>query len=278
MALDFDALRKKLNSLQGQNNRSVALWKPPEGQSVIRIVPWKDKPENPFVELYFHYLGGKTQLSPLTVGDPDPIAEFADKLRSTGDQDDWKHARQFSPKLRTFAPIIVRGEEEKGVRFWGFGKTVYKEILGVIDDDDWGDITDPRNGHDIGIEFIPQKKSKTNFAETTVRVKPKSTPVSTSAEEMEKYLTEQPDVFEIFTAPSYNELKDFLEKYLNPDADTSVTTELKTPTEEKGSSDLAAALSVAESPKDDELEAALTDDEDDGDNDVADEFEKLFNS
>ena len=36
------------------------------------------------------------------------------------------------PKLRTFVPIIVRGQEGDGVRFWGFGKTVYQEILGYI--------------------------------------------------------------------------------------------------------------------------------------------------
>ena len=33
------------------------------------------------------------------------------------------------PKLRTFVPVVVRGEEGEGVRFWGFGKTVYQEIL-----------------------------------------------------------------------------------------------------------------------------------------------------
>ena len=56
------------------------------------------------------------------------------------------------PKLRTFVPVIVRGEEGEGVRFWGFGKTVYQEILGYIADPDYGDITDPTSGRDLTIE------------------------------------------------------------------------------------------------------------------------------
>ena len=26
--------------------------------------------------------------------------------------------------MRTFAPVVVRGKESEGVKFWGFGKTV----------------------------------------------------------------------------------------------------------------------------------------------------------
>ena len=36
--------------------------------------------------------------------------------------------------MRTFAPVIVRGEESEGVKWWGFGKTVYQELLAIIAD------------------------------------------------------------------------------------------------------------------------------------------------
>ncbi len=226
--LDFDALRKKLDELQGQNRRSNALWKPPAGKSVIRIIPWKERLENPFIELLFHYIGNRTQLSPLTFGRNDPIAEFADKLRASGDRDEWQFAKQFTPKLRTFAPVIVRGEEEQGVRFWGFGKTVYEELLGVIDDPEWGDITDPQDGRDIGIEHIPQKDSDTAFAKTLIRVKPNITPVTSDASLLESFLEEQPDIYKVFTEPTYEELEQFLERFLGK-GDSSVTTEEKSP-------------------------------------------------
>ena len=55
-----------------------------------------------------------------------------DKLKRMGDKDDWKRKSLWNSKLRTFVPVVVRGEEGEGVRFWGFGKTVYQEILGYI--------------------------------------------------------------------------------------------------------------------------------------------------
>jgi hypothetical protein len=60
------------------------------------------------------------------------------------------------PKLRTFAPIVVRGQENEGVKFWGFGKTVYQEILAIVADPDYGDITDETNGRDIVIEIVEE--------------------------------------------------------------------------------------------------------------------------
>lgn len=272
MSINFDALRKKLNTLQGQNNRSSALWKPSKGKSTIRIVPWKERPDNPFIELYFHYLGRKTQLSPITNSKPDPIAEFADKLRQTGDKDDWKFARQFSPKLRTYVPVVVRGEEDKGVRLWGFGKTVYEQLLLIIDDDDWGDITNVENGFDVGVEFTPEKESKTNYAETKILMKRKSTPLSDDAEKLKGWLITQPDIGEIYEEPTYDELATYLERYLNPESDVSVTAQEKAPSDDgsKETSDKAEA----------KVEALLAENDDDGSpdsSDVSEEFAKLFN-
>ena len=48
-----------------------------------------------------------------------------------GDKEDWKSAKQMEPKLRTFVPIIVRGQEGDGVRFWGFGKQFTKKYLDI---------------------------------------------------------------------------------------------------------------------------------------------------
>jgi hypothetical protein len=222
MALDINALKSKLNSFKriGGGDRDTAIWKPKEGKAVIRIVPWKDNPSNPFIELYFHYLGNKTYLSPLSNGNRDPIAEFADALKSDQNRDPkerYAEARPFMPKLRTYIPVIVRGEEDKGVRFYSFGKTVYQELLSYISDPDYGDITDAKTGRDIVVEFIPQEKSDTSFSKTSVKVKPTQTPLSADAAQMKLWLAEQPDLKELYTEPTYNELKVVLEKYLDPD-------------------------------------------------------------
>jgi hypothetical protein len=216
MSLNIAALKAKLNQFNRQGERSDALWKPTEGKTVVRIVPWKDNRENPFIELYFHYLGNKTHLSPTSYGNRDPIMEFADELATGGTKDDYAQARPFRAKLRTFVPVVVRGEEEKGVRFMSFGKTVYQELLSIIADPDYGDITDVKNGRDIVVEYIPQEKSDTNFAKTMVRPKPNQTPLHADADTVKKFLTEQPDIRAIFKEPTYEELKVALERYLDP--------------------------------------------------------------
>ena len=65
----------------------------------------------------------------------DPIMEFAVQLRKSGSDENKELAKKLFPKMRTFAPVIVRGEEDKGVRFYEFGKMVYQELLGVMADE-----------------------------------------------------------------------------------------------------------------------------------------------
>ena len=137
--MDLDAIKSKLNQLQSTTSTANNFWKPEPGKQIVRIVPYSHNKDNPFVELFFHYNLGqnKTYMSPMSFGRPDPVQEFADKLKSTGDKDEWIQGKRLEPKMRTFAPVIVRGQESEGVKFWGFGKTVYQELLGVIADPDY---------------------------------------------------------------------------------------------------------------------------------------------
>jgi hypothetical protein len=76
-------------------------------------------------------------------------------LKKTGDKDEWLMGRKIEPKMRTYVPVIVRGKESEGVKFWGFGKQIYTELLSIVSDPDYGDITDLMNGRDIDVEFTP---------------------------------------------------------------------------------------------------------------------------
>ena len=137
------------------------------------MFPSHDRYSNPFRELYFHYdLGKKNYLSPVTHGKPDPVVEFCEKLKASGNSDEWKLGKKMEPKMRTYVPILVRGAESEGVKFWGFGKQVYQELLGFITDPDYGDISDPMGGRDIVVEFTPSE-GPGQFPKTTIRVKPK---------------------------------------------------------------------------------------------------------
>jgi len=177
--MDISLALKRFNSLQNNTKKSDSIWKPANGKSQIRIVPYKFNKDIPFIELYFHYnINNKTYLSPMSFGRPDPIVEFAEKLKRTGDTDDWKAGKKMEPKLRTFVPVVVRGKENEGVKFWGFGKTVYQDILGYIADPDYGDITDPMTGRDIVLDVTSAEESNAAYPTTAIRIKPAQTKLS----------------------------------------------------------------------------------------------------
>ena len=219
--MDLNAIRKRLGQLQTTNNRTSSLWKPQPGKTQIRIVPYELNKDNPFIELFFHYnLNNRSYLSPISFGRPDPIEEFAQKLRASGNKEDYQLSRKLEAKMRTFAPVIVRGEEKQGVKFWGFGKTVYQEPLSIIADPDYGDITDPVNGRDVVVEFLSAEETGASFPKTNIRVKPNQTPVSDDPELLE-LVKKQQDIRDIYQEQSYDDLTEVLNEWLNPDETSS---------------------------------------------------------
>lgn len=216
--MDIEQIRKRLQSLQNATTKQSNLWKPEPGKNLIRLVPYKFNRENPFIELYFHYeIGKKSILSPVSFGEPDPIVEFSEKLKRQGNREDWLMGRKLEPKLRAFAPMVVRGEEETGVRFWGFGKTVYQELLSICDDPDYLDISHETTGNDITVTFKTAEEVGKTFPETKIRVKPAKTVLTDNEELMSKLLENQKDILEVYTKPTYDELKEILSKWLNPE-------------------------------------------------------------
>jgi|TARA_Y100000356_G_scaffold130138_1_gene132045 hypothetical protein len=214
--MDIDAIRKRLNQLQTSNNRTSNLWRPQPGKQQIRVVPYKHDKTNPFIELFFHYgLGERSYLSPISFGRPDPIEEFANKLKASGNKDDYQLSKKLSAKMRTFAPVIVRGEENEGVKFWGFGKMVYQELLSVIADPDYGDITDPMTGRDVVVEFISAEDTGKSFPTTNVRVKPNQTPITEDKALLETTLENQSDITEVYKELSYDDLTEVLNNWLS---------------------------------------------------------------
>jgi len=231
MAINLDAIRNRLNGLKNANNRTSNIWKPEPGEHQIRIVPYTHNRENPFIELHFHYnLGKKSMLSPSSFGRPDPVLEFAKKLQQAGDKESWVAGKKMEPKMRTYVPVIVRGQESEGVKFWGFGKQLYQELLAFIADPDYGDITDLHEGRDIVVTVKSAEEAGKNYAETTIRIKPKQTPATDNPVVLEK-IKEQPAITELYPEPSYEELKAQLRTWMGNAEEQSDEIEYKKPAE-----------------------------------------------
>ena len=155
--------------------------------------------------------------------------------------------------MRTFAPVLVRGKEQEGVKFWGFGKTVYQELLSFIADPDYGDISDSMAGRDIVVERQTPAEAGNQYGKTTIRVKPNQTGMVEDADMMENLLNSQTEITDLYTEPEYDELKQVLANYLTPSS-----------TEEDTQ---AAAAPVASAPASSKTVAS-----------VDDAFDELFKS
>ena len=274
MAIDLDKIKNRLSSLSQSNNRTNYQWKPQPGKQQVRIVPYKHQPDNPFIELFFHYgINNRTYLSPVSFGRPDPICEFAEKLKRSGDKDDYRMGRSLMPKMRTFVPVIVRGEEAEGVKFWGFGKEVYQELLGVIADPDYGDITDPTNGRDITIEFLTAEEAGRSFPKTNIRVKPNTSPVSENKTVLESVSSNQAEITEIYQELGYDELKEALEKWVSGESEETPPAEAETVASDTKveSSETQVKQSPSATTEKSGLNASTTED-------VEAAFEELFKS
>ena len=166
--------------------------------------------------------------------------------------------------MRVFVPVVVRGEEEKGVRLWEFGKEIYTTLLGIGTDEDYGDFTDVTEGRDFTVEADYKDVAGRKVVGCTLRIKPKQTPATENAAQLQKWLDEQPDVLTLNRKRDYDEIKGLLEKWLNPEA------------EEQQSPEAAPAVSsdwVNEKQVTEQDRAAFT-----LNTNPSDKFDELFNS
>jgi hypothetical protein len=224
--MDLSLIKQKLSASQtkGQKREKVdyskIFWKPKPGKYQIRILPSKFNKSNPFREVYFHYGFSKGPILALTNwNEKDPIAEFAKNLRKSADKEDWMLAKKIEPKLRYFVPVLVRGEEAQGPRLWEFGKLIYEQLLGIAADEDYGDFTDITDGRDFTIEAVEDVVAGRKGIKCNIRVKPKTSAISDDATVVTKALDEQPDILGINKHYSFDELKELLDKWLNPDSE-----------------------------------------------------------
>jgi len=222
-------LKQKLDTLQSKpqggqkTDYTTIFWRPTVGKQQIRIVPSAFNSSNPFTELKFYYgITNKVMISPLNFDEKDPIALFAGKLREGEyNKENYVLAKKLDAKTRTFVPVVVRGEEDKGVRLWQFGKQVYEELLALAVDDEIGDYTDIVNGRDITVETVGPESTGTPYNKSSVRVRLKTTPLSEDASLVEKWTSEQPNPTDgLFKRYSFDEMKSALEKWLSPEDDS----------------------------------------------------------
>ena len=275
--MDISVIKSRLSALQNprggqKKDLSQTIWRPTVGKHSVRIVPSVFNKQNPFKEVYMHYgINNRTMMSLSNFNEKDPIVEFAQGLRKSSERDNWQLAKKLEPKMRVFAPVVVRGEEEKGVRLWEFGKEIYMQLLGIAEDEDYGDFTDINEGRDFTVDVVTGDIGGRQGLKSSIRVKPKTSPLGSDKETIKMWLTEQPNVLELQRKTAFDDLKTILANFLNPEVEETVAVEVdededpimaKAQEEPKTNYSLKAAP-VAKVSKADKFDA-LFDDEEEG--------------
>lgn len=216
MAIDLEAIKRRVAELSGvKKTSSVQLWKPSLGEHKIRCLPWKSSPDGqPFAERWFYYIGENAGiLAPNQFGKPDPINDLIRKLYSSGKPDDRVLAKKLQPKMRCYAPVIVRGEEDKGVQVWAFGKLVYQRMLGFFLDEEVGDILSPTEGFDLKVSITKQPGKQ--FNDTTVDPARRPSKLHEDSKVAEQWLNSIPNLDDMYRLKSTQEIETVLNNWLN---------------------------------------------------------------
>tara|TARA_R110002074_G_scaffold252824_1_gene424871 strand:+ start:17918 stop:18664 length:747 start_codon:yes stop_codon:yes gene_type:complete len=214
MGIDLAKMKAKRDALENRGGKS-AFWRPEDGEQVIRLLPTSDG--DPFKEYWFHYNLGKNPgfLSPKkNFGEDDPLNDFVRQLYKEGSDESIKMAKNLSARQRFFSPVLVRGQESEGVRLWGYGKTAYKELLNLVLNPEYGDITDVGEGTDLVINY--GKPPGAQFPQTTIVPRRKSSPLSESNDKSAGMLDSIPDFSEVFESAKKtpSEIQQMLDEFL----------------------------------------------------------------
>jgi len=268
--MDLNLIKQRLESLNKQSNNSGGerknlFWKPSVGKQVVRVVPNKYNKQIPFTEMLFYYgIGPRVMASPQNWKEKDPIQEFAKQLRQSGDKENWRLAKKLDAKTRIFAPIIVRGQEDEGVKLWQFGKEVYQDFLNMASDEEIGDFTDVTQGRDIKLTTVGPEVTGTPYNKTSVSPSLKLSPISNDEKVVKNVLENQPDPMKVFKRLTFDEVKAGLQEFLAPDAEEgSISSEPAVPFDNDKSN---YSLDVNKSkPKVDQFDDLFKDDKEDKD-------------
>ncbi len=233
MALNLAKLNAAMNKLESKRSSQdgessfISL---KEGPTVLRIVPYKYDLEMPFNELYFHYdIAKKHFLCPKKHnGSECPVCDFVstiwEKYNETKDESLKKSATKIGAKRKVFVPVVVRGEEEKGIKFWGISsKDAYKDLITTVTSalKQGVDVTDPLEGLDLEVTVSEVTKGFTYLTPTSISPMLKPTPLLKDKDKIQELLDTCPNLAEIpFCQPkSLDEMKTAMEKYMNPGED-----------------------------------------------------------
>jgi hypothetical protein len=224
--MNLDELKKLKSKLNDKINRNSSVWKPTSGKNNIRVLPYRLDQNMPFQKLHWHWGVGNRSILCLrhNFDESCPVCEFATELYRGDDKDDKALAKKLFPKIRFYVPIVVRGEENEGPKWWSFGQQVFDSLTSNLDE--VGDFTDIQNGRDVIVTYKSPEEKGNQFGEIRAEFSFRQSPIHSDVEVVKKLISEQKELSELFPKTEFDDVKKIMDKWLNPsDADEDTSNE-----------------------------------------------------
>jgi hypothetical protein len=179
-------------------------WQPQPGDgNKIRACP--PKPGAKFYQrVDFHYsIGPKNRTFPcarsISEDETCALCDIADQLKASDDVAQQAEYKQVKAKKRYLIAIVDINAKDKGIQVWRAPTTCWRDIVMIIRDPDWGNITHPITGRNIKVIKTGQKLN----TDYTIQVLPNPTkfPLEMSA------LDELPDLLDTVTFADDTEME-----------------------------------------------------------------------
>lgn len=210
-------LAKKKKLAEKSGGGGFILRQKDEGTIRIRILPTGDDFSHEITTFYLDGIGGCN--SPATFGEPCALLDAYNELKNSKDDGDKALAKDLVPRNKVVIPIIMykdkagkEVDEENSERLLQIAGGVAQDLIDLyLDEDEWGDMTDPENGYDVKIT-----RTGKGQMDTTYTVQPcKNTPIP------KKYRKTVVDLEEMVRKQidSYEKTVELRDKYLGLDAD-----------------------------------------------------------
>ncbi len=164
-------LEKKTELKKKASGGGFILRQKEEGTIRMRIMNCGADNEFAF-ELTTFWLGDIGEvISPATFGEPCACMEKYQDLKGSSDEDDIEIAKKLVPRKKYVIPQIMykddKGkevDEDNSEKLFTIAGGTYQDIIDLyLDDDEWGDMTDPKEGYDIKITRTGKGKNDTKY-------------------------------------------------------------------------------------------------------------------
>lgn len=227
-----EKMMERKKKLQEKGNGAGFIF-PKEGITRIRMKSPGDDQELGIEVIQFYpnpQIGGI--ISPATFDEPCPWMEKYQELKNSKDPENKELAKKLIPRRKYVIGGIIY-EDEKGTKPDYGGKDkgiliasgVYQDIIDLyLDEDDYGDMTDPINGYDIKIQRSGSGKNDTTYSVRACKPSRLDSKLRGTID-LEGIVREQ--------IKSYEELEELLKKFLNEEPEDEEEMEEEKPKKSK---------------------------------------------